>query len=190
MSTQENERPPFYWERMSKAGDEMHVAQQMGPDLAAFRRGLGREPGEVPGMWRFYTKLTADGRVTDALRAEHAALALFGLHQQGGGAPVHVNGRPMGAALHDLRSSPKYSEQAVDAHFARAATADEPGEVIYHLRGLVQQLKAANITGFDYTTLYFDLLAWHRTAEVGRIRRRWAGQYFQRPAATTGKDPA
>ncbi|XKK39593.1 type I-E CRISPR-associated protein Cse2/CasB [Nocardiopsis sp. ARC36] len=64
------------WERFSLTDS------QAGRILADLRRGLGREAGDVPEMWTYYTTLDKDGRRTDALKAEHAALSLFGLHQQ------------------------------------------------------------------------------------------------------------
>ncbi|MGL5864767.1 MAG: type I-E CRISPR-associated protein Cse2/CasB [Dermatophilaceae bacterium] len=180
----------FYWETASRRGPstdtetaEIHLAHQLGPALAALRRGLGREAGDVPQMWPFYRALGTDGRVTDRLRAEHATLALFGLHQQSQSASVHVPGRRLGQALGELRRSARYSEQALDSRFTQAATAESPGEAAYHLRGLIQQLKAAHIAGFDYTDLFRGLRAWDHPERRGRVRRIWAADYYRRGAA-------
>jgi CRISPR system Cascade subunit CasB len=173
-----------YWEKATARG-AAHVAQELGPRLAALRRGLGREAGTVPQMWPFYRTLEADGRLTNRLRAEHATLALFGLHQQGQQAAVHVADRRIGESLGDLRRSGRYSENALDARFTQAATADDPVEVTYHLRGLVQQLKVAHVRGFDYTDLFRTLDAWAYPERRGRSRRRWAADYYRRGAATT-----
>jgi CRISPR system Cascade subunit CasB len=176
---------PHYWESAAAPDAGAHVAHRLGPDLAALRRGLGREPGTVPQMWPFYRTLDPDGRLTSRLRGEHATLALFGMHQQGQQAAVHVAGRRIGEALGELRRSARYSENALDTRFTQAATADDPVEVTYHLRGLVQQLKAARLRGFDYTDLFGTLDTWVYPERRGRARRRWAADYYRRATATT-----
>ena len=60
-------------------------------------------------MWPFYTTLTGDGRVTASLRAEHLALAMFGLHQQSQSAPMHRADDGLGKAIARLRASERYS---------------------------------------------------------------------------------
>lgn len=188
----------FYWESAARradkgaaaedageaAGAAVHMAHQLGPALAALRRGLGREAGDVPQMWPYYRTLEATGVVTTRLRAEHATLALYGLHQQGQSTAAHVPDRRLGQALGDLRRSARYGEEALDARFTQAATAESPGDVAYHLRGLVQQLKAAHIVGFDYTDLFDTLRAWDHPELRGRARRRLAADYYRRVTAT------
>lgn len=185
MSTTTSEKPTFFWER--RGPDETgHAAHDLGPALAALRRGQGREAGTVPEMWRYYREL-GDGELSDELRAEHAALTVFGIHQQGQARRVHVPGRRIGESLRDLRLSGRYSDAAVDSRFTRAATATTALEVAHHLRGLVQQLNAAQVAGFDYTSLWHDLRRWDSAEHVGRVRRRWAGDYF-RTTKTTPKN--
>ncbi|MEK8171849.1 type I-E CRISPR-associated protein Cse2/CasB [Streptomyces sp. M19] len=63
-----------------------------GEDLAALRAGLGKPAGTVPQLWPYYTVPT-DGVRTDALEAEHGALSLYGLHQQGSAPHAQARGR-------------------------------------------------------------------------------------------------
>ncbi len=163
-------RPPF-WER-AHAGDLPD-----GAELAALRRGIGREPGGVPAMWPYYTALDAEGRLTARLRAEHVALTLFAVHQQSLPTAAHHAGTGLGRAVLALRDSEKFSPAAVDRRFAAAATATSLDEAAHHLRGLVRQLRQVP-HGLDYTQLWADLVAWQYPEKVGRVRRRWGAQYF------------
>lgn len=161
----------FFWEREHR-GDLPD-----GADLGALRRGLGREPGSVPQMWRYYTTLNAEGHRTPRLEAEHVALTLFAVHQQSLPILAHLPRVGLGAAVKELRSSGAFSEDAVDRRLGAAATATSLNEAAYHLRGLVRQLRQIR-QPLDYTQLFWDLVDWQDPARVGRVRRRWGSQYF------------
>lgn len=171
------EGPPYYWTRF-RSGDA-----PPGGDLAALRRGLGTNPGAEPLMWRFYCHLTDEGKIDSKLRAEHAALTLFGIHQQSQRRLMHWNGTRLGEALRTLRLSSRYSEAALDRRVAQCATADDVGEMTYHLRGLISMLKTTpDPQGLDYSLLVRDLIAWQHPDGRARVRRRWGSDYF-RPVA-------
>ncbi|HSV64872.1 MAG TPA: type I-E CRISPR-associated protein Cse2/CasB [Mycobacteriales bacterium] len=169
-----------------------------GEDLAALRRGIGRQPGDVPEMWRFYTRLSEDGEPTADLYAEHAALTLFAVHQQSKARPMHRGGVGVGRAVFELRRSTAFSPETVDRRFAAAATATSLPEVVTHLRGLVTQLRGIDQV-LDYTRLYLDLRGWQDPEQRSRVRRHWGSQYFIRvgraaeepgQAGQAGTDPA
>lgn len=151
-----------------------------GADLARLRRGLGRPAGGVPEMWRYYTTLQRDGRESDRLRAEHAALCLMAIHQQSQSRLMHQVGIGLGAAMLELKTSGKFSAEAVDQRFTAAATATSFTEVVAHLRGLVTQLRTIS-QPLDYTRLFNDLVDWQRPEEQFHVRRRWGSQYYSLP---------
>ncbi|MEV0810312.1 type I-E CRISPR-associated protein Cse2/CasB [Micromonospora sp. NPDC050200] len=161
-----------------------------GRDLAALRGGLGREAGAVPAMWPHYTRLRSDGWVSPDLRAEHAALALFAVHQQSQSRLMHQPNVGLGLAMAKLRASERFTVDAVNRRFGAAATATSFTEVVAHLRGLVSQLRTLSpAQPLDYTLLFQDLRDWQDQDRVHAVRRRWGGQYFtfredtQAPAA-------
>lgn len=181
MSETQAPQREHFWER-STAGDGTWRGASGGPagaDLAALRRGVGREAGSVPEMWPFYTTLVADGRLTDRLRAEHVALTLFAVHQQSRAQPAHRDGVGLGVAIRALRESEKFSPEAVDRRFAAAATATSLAELSVHLRGLISQLRGIS-SGLDYSLLFRDLRDWQWPERVAAVRRRWGSQYFVR----------
>jgi CRISPR system Cascade subunit CasB len=174
--------PPrrFYWQRHTDGqGRWGERGNPPGADLAALRRGIGREPGSVPEMWPYYTTLTTDGAITQRLRAEHLALTLFAVHQQGQSQPVHRAGVGLGTAVLALRRDDKSSPEAVDRRFAAAATATSLDEVTHHARGLITQIRGLTPPpGLDYTRLCDDLRSWQSPQGRTTVRRRWGAQYF------------
>jgi CRISPR system Cascade subunit CasB len=63
MSDPPQQRRPYYWERHNDGkGNWSRKDWPPGAELAALRRGIGREPGAVPDMWPFYTELNDEGR--------------------------------------------------------------------------------------------------------------------------------
>lgn len=181
------ESPPrrgrHYWERHTDGDGRWRpgVEGPPGEDLAALRRGIGREAGSVPPMWRFYTTLAGDGRISRALHAEHIALTLFAVHQQSRPLPAHRAGVGLGSAVRELHDSGKFSGEAVDRRFAAAATATSIAELSVHLRGLIAQLHTLRPgPGLDYTLLFHDLRDWQRTERLAVVRRQWGSQYFVR----------
>jgi CRISPR system Cascade subunit CasB len=189
-------RRSHFWDRYTDGNGQWTArGRPAGEDLAALRLGLGREAGEVPQMWSFYSELNEKGSLTQELSAEHVALTLFAVHQQGKERPVHRTGVGLGTALLALRHSDKYSPKAIDRRFAAAATATSLAELTGHLRGLITQLRTDSAGGqqhgLDYTQLMQDLRDWQRPSRLGRVRRRWGSQYFTpRKDRSAEPDPA
>jgi CRISPR system Cascade subunit CasB len=193
-----------YWTRHTVGNGRWLSGSEMPPgaDLAKLRRGLGRGPGDVPEMWRFYTTLNQEGHKTAWFAAEHDALTLFALHQQSQSRPMHRSGVGLGTAVRSLRGEkdsdipgaeggggkPKLDRiDAVDRRFAAAATATSRSELVLHLRGLVTQLRGAG-QGLDYTILHKELANWERPDRAPQIRRKWGSQYFFSKTTKSGTD--
>ncbi|MFE2045960.1 type I-E CRISPR-associated protein Cse2/CasB [Streptomyces sp. NPDC059477] len=149
--------------------------QPPGEDLAALRSGLGRPAGTVPALWRFYTS-PVDGQVTTELEAEHAALSLYGLHQQSQSRPMHSPGSHIGTALRTLHLRDRFSEEAVDRRVASAVHASSVTAFVYRLRGLVTQLRSVEAP-LDYDRLLQDIKRWHYTESRQSVRRDWGLAY-------------
>lgn len=172
--TEVQRRSPF-WVRYDP-DNPAHAAA-----LAVLRQGFDRSPGDVPGMWPYYVHLAGDGRVSRELMAEHLALCMFGLHQQGVRSSVHASrdhrGRSFASALNQLRQSEKFSSAALDARVSQAATSPTVSALAYHLRGLVSMLKSIPNSQFDYNALFLDLRDWQDPSRAPRVRLRWGIDY-------------
>ncbi|MFE4516441.1 type I-E CRISPR-associated protein Cse2/CasB [Kitasatospora sp. NPDC056783] len=152
-----------------------------GEDLAAMRSGLGRPVMDSPKMWPFYScevddDLARHDEVSDEQKAEHAALALYGLHQQSQSSPMHRRGVKLGEALLALRRSGKFSEDALDTRVAQLAGATSVSSLLVHLRGLTTQLRTVG-QPLDYNHLMADIQAWHHADRRPQVRLKWAIGY-------------
>lgn len=177
----------FLWETYGSAAT---AAVDRGGTLPALRRGIGMEPGTTPGMWPFYTQLDANGRLTHRLQAEHLCLTIFGLHQQGKTFPVHQRSVGFGEALRQVRFSGKFSEDAVDRRFNALATATQFNELGHHLQTLVQQMRAVKQPiGFDYTRLFWNLIALQDEQKAPTVRRRWGAEYYRPQSQSESTSP-
>lgn len=185
MTTTRRHRP-LYWERLVDAdGGWRSGHAPPGEELAALRRGAGKEAGTVPAMWPFVAVELAAERLeprADAweadpsLLAEHHALVLFGIHQQSKSQPMHRPGTAVARSIGRLRRH--HSQEAIDRRFAAAVTAVEVNELAHHLRSLVRLLRPLEGHGaFDYSRLAGDLERWVWPTNQPAIRRRWGLEY-------------
>ena len=159
--------------------------------LAACRRGLGKDPLDVPAMWPYLAPALdtlADGqagrRTIEA--ACHYTLALYATHQQSRQEPMHRRAEnrrrdSLGRACRDLSAAlerKSRSAEGVTRRFLAAATADSTEELAGHLRGLIPQLREAAIP-LDYVQLAQDLTSWAYPVRRARVRRRWGLDFYR-----------
>ena len=131
-------------------------------ELAQLRRGVGRQPGELPALWgSFLAEMPEELRGTDGpSKAEWAiylALTLYALHQQGANraeGSMNQPGQTLGSAVRLLAEKTvngedqaekeadeeKWAESSVCRRFNILATADSMPEISHYLRGMIQQL--------------------------------------------------
>ncbi|GAA2154727.1 hypothetical protein GCM10009760_53910 [Kitasatospora kazusensis] len=183
--------PDHKWRRDPVTGGERTPP---GEDLAALRAGLGRPAMDVPKLWPYYTSAVNDDlarrdQVSDEQQAEHAALTLFGLHQQSRNEPMHRQGVKLGQALLALRRTEKFSDEALDRRVATLAAATSVPALLVHLRGLVTQLRTVG-QPLDYTHLMSDIQQWHSVDRRSAVRRKWALGYQAWKPESTDKNGA
>lgn len=175
-----------FWERwVTPDGSWRRGRPPPGSDLAALRKGAGREPGTVPELWPYYTEdawpsgMHDGGPPSRRFVAEHHALVLYGFHQQSKQFPVHRKGSRLGRALKALHVSGAFSQEAVDRRFRSAVAAEEVDHVAYHLRGMFTQLRSLDrARSLDYTRLSADLALWANASTRDRVRRCWGLDYY------------
>ncbi|MDH2456021.1 type I-E CRISPR-associated protein Cse2/CasB [Corynebacterium bovis] len=165
---------------------------------ARLRRAVARPAGSVPEVWEItMADLPPElvGRGDDPSAAEtavHVALCLYAVHQQSAAAPMHRRGVGLGEAVRDLayRSGADLTTSPVIRRFTALVTADSVEEMVWHLRGLVTQMRAAGVP-LDYARLAGDLHDVHDRDRRDAVRRAWGrGLYTYRPATDTATDPA
>ena len=156
--------------------------------LAKLRRGVGREPGDLPELWGELLLGMPDemqGR-TEPSRAEQAiysALTLFSLHQQGHEPKTEVMylpGQRLGIAAAKLVEEESDRENAMERirrRFNQAATAENVPALTYHLRGLVQLMRAKGIP-MDYAQLAAELFLYQNPEARGKVRLQWGRDFY------------
>lgn len=169
--------------------------------LAKLRRGIGKEPGELPELFEIILgdmpeQLYGKGnRPSYAVGAIYTTLTLFALHQQGKDRPMSESGtdenknagNSLGAAVGCLVRQDRDREPALKRRFDAVATADEFTELAHHARGLIQLLKAADIV-LDYPRFAVDMY-WYQFDEIkNRIRLRWGEDYYRTTRLNSEKE--
>jgi CRISPR system Cascade subunit CasB len=161
--------------------------------LAKLRRGVNKEPGELPEVWDItlaelpVSLASWDGVATRAEQAIHVSLTLFALHQQGKSEAVSRSDISFGTAVRQLVAPDKSNEQAVKRRFDAAITAKEFAEFSHHTRGLIQLMKAnKNNIFLDYPKFAKDLYWLQDPEQRTKVMLRW-GQDFWTPG-NTGQD--
>lgn len=177
----------FVWRRIQSI-TEITNESATRATLARLRRGIGKPPGSMPEIWAATLAglpvdlLSKDGTPTIGEWAVHTALTLYALHQQGKDLqkkPMSCENVSLGYAIRRLVKSEE-DEPRVKRRFDAAATSDNLEGFSYHLRGLVQLLKAEDIP-LDYPALTKDLYWFQVPGTRDSVRLRW-GQDFYRTA--------
>ena len=164
--------------------------------LAELRRGVGKAPGELPGLWKILLDTLPEemqGRGMGPSREETAiytALTLFAVHQQGWDPkkePMHRRGCELGAAVAQLvQPNDEDARERMERRFTRAATSLDMAELTHHLRGLVQMLSAQG-TPVDWAQLAGQLYLYQFSDRIAGVRLRW-GERFYRTLNRTEKN--
>lgn len=170
--------------------------------LARLRRGVGKEPGDLPELWEITfdglpnpagepdrdPERTVDSPLLRLERAVYTALTLYAVHQQSKSARMHqAGGNGLGAAVRLLAW--RTNENAVRRRFEALGTADSLAEAVNHARGLITQLRGEEIP-LDYGRLADDLQRLQDRRYAPAVRRRWGRDYFQlrTPGADADQD--
>lgn len=159
--------------------------------LANLRRGIGREPGELPQLFGILLSEMPEGFQSSSGQATkeewvcYVALTLYAFHQQGYDAKsqmMHTDeeisiGKAMVKLMAAYDGDPN-AEQRMVQKLRTLATSVDMKELSYHLRGIVQLLKGNGIS-LNYKKLAGDLYEMQFPEGKKRVCLKW-GQDFYR----------
>lgn len=161
-------------------------------DLARLRRGAGKDAGEIPELWHLTLGElpqppagTGDGPTREE-RAVHLALTLYGLHQQSMRQRMHAPGYSVGRSAR--LCGHKFNPEAVHRRFVALGTASSFMEAAHHLRGLVQQMRAAEVP-LDYGRLADDLVGLQIPERAQSVLLTWGRDFHRTQPTTTSAGP-
>lgn len=155
--------------------------------LAELRRGVGKQPGELPQLWGLFLRDLPDtmmGGGAEPSREEWAvytALTLYALHQQGSDPANHsvnVRGQGLGKAAARLVAGDEDALERIQRRFNRVALASDLPDMLPHLRALVTLLKSSGI-GLDYPQLAKDLYEYQFYDGMSDVRLRWGRDFYR-----------
>ena len=158
-------------------------------ELAELRRGVGRQPGELPALWgSFLAEMPEELRGIDGpSKAEWAiyiALTLYAVHQQGvnrAEGQMNEPGKTLGGAVRQLAEATAveqdWTKSSVLRRFNVLATADSIQAVSQYLRGMIQLLRRESIP-LDYPQLAVDLYRLQFVESAPNVRLQWGRELF------------
>lgn len=148
--------------------------------LAALRRGLGKEPGTVPEMYR-HVEPYLQGASKLQTEAAYLVASLFGLH------PVvwdptgdHPRNTSFGWSLRHIRFRGEGSNEENEGVARRflATLACHLPALPTHLRQLLTLLHSRwDTTPMDWERLYWDVADWEDLDR--KVQRRWAEAFWR-----------
>lgn len=151
--------------------------------LAELRRGIGKEPGELPQLWQYILYQLPpemEGRYGPSREewAIYLALTLFALHQQGRTKSMMETGVSLGKAIAKLvKRGDEFGEERVTRRFTMVAGSSDVRGLSVHLRGVIQLLRSGEIT-LDYGKLASDLYMFQSPSMRAKVLLQWGQDYY------------
>ena len=189
MQTTKSELAEFVGSQVKKLQDSYVFGDRRGSAaaLANLRRSVSEGPGVNPDIW----EVTLEGlppmfvgktdEATPGEKAVHAAMTLYAVHQQSKTAPMHQGGPSLGRAMGKLakaKATPgaAVASSAVKRRFDALVTSQSFEGLLFHARGLIQQLRAENVA-LDYGRFAEDLRKLQIPRFADSVRRQWGRDY-------------
>lgn len=143
--------------------------------LAALRRGLGKQPGDAPEMYRFVQPRIGVRSPSDENRF-YLVASLFAAHQispgeQDADIPRRAN---IGASLRQFAGAKPEAVESTERRFSALLQCDEE-ELADHLRHAVSLLKSEEIP-VHWAQLLRDIARWDNPRKYAQ--RDWARAYW------------
>ena len=143
--------------------------------LAALRRGLGKEPGEVAEVAQQVMPWIGEHDRTDTVAAYFQIAALFAGHR---GSWQHTDGERLtnlGASFRRLAGPPGGPDESGPERRFVALLNAHPDDLDRHVRHAVSLLKS-DVIPVDWAQLLRDIQEW--THEARRVQRAWARAFW------------
>lgn len=134
--------------------------------LAVLRRGLGKSPGEAPGMFRYVVPWLGMGVKPWQEEVFYIVASLFASHPQPGGEGS------IGSAFYRLAMDK--SVESIERRFVALLNC-HPDELKEHLRHAISLLKSRQIP-IGWHCLFQDLLGWRHRSRY--VQKSWARDFW------------
>lgn len=149
--------------------------------MANLRRGVGRQPGELPELWgmifdRMPDELLGKNQTSYAEWAVYTALTLYAMHQQSSDRNMNQKDISVGQASAKLVKNEDDTERILK-RLNLVVTAVSPEDLAYHLRGMIQLFRQEEIA-LDYAKLAKELYLFQYEENVSVIGLNWGRDFW------------
>lgn len=138
--------------------------------LAALRRGLGQQPGTVPGMYPYVVRWIPEQSSRQYEAALYLVASLFAYHPEAGGTGT------MGTHFAAARAQ-ESDNTAIERRFTQLLDA-HPEDLPFYLRQAISYLRSKNVP-VNWDQLFKDLQWWGSSTH--RVQQTWAKDFWGRP---------
>lgn len=154
--------------------------------LAELRRGLGKTPGILPGLWEWTLEGLPDelrsrtGHPTNAEWAIHISMTLYAFHQQGRSLVVENMNRgkmSLGSAVSLLAGNQQEDRDRYQKKLEILTKTDSIEMMAALLRQIVSQLRSSSIP-LDYPALAGDILAFQYEESRQSVLLKWGQDFY------------
>lgn len=161
--------------------------------LANIRRGVGKQPGELPELWGLIfnnlpEELLGKGAASYSEWAIYTALTLYALHQQGYDPDkenMHKENISLGEAAANLvkkecegnKERIESSREHIEKRLNLIVTATSQKDLAYYLRSVIQLLSANSIP-LDYALLAKQLYEMNFEESSQRVKINWGRKFY------------
>lgn len=156
-------------------------------ELANLRRGLGKQPGELPELWGSFLEgipeeLMGKGKEpSPAESAIYTTMTLYALAQQGSNPDIHsVNQENMslGRAARLYAGNDEDVRNRIERRLKSILSSETIEDMEHGIRGIIQLIKTKDIP-LDFPRLAEDLYTYSFPEGKEQIRLRWARDFYR-----------
>lgn len=161
--------------------------------MANLRRGVGKQPGELPELWeiifdRIPDELLGINKASYAEWAVYTALTLYAVHQQSSDSNMHQKEISIGQAAACLIKNEEDTERILK-RLNLVVTAVSSEDLAYHLKAVIQMLRQDNIP-LDYAELAKELYLFHYEESAQNIKLKWGRDFWYKYNQSNKKENA
>jgi CRISPR system Cascade subunit CasB len=156
--------------------------------LANMRRGIGKQPGELPELWGIVfedipDELTGKSGPSDAEQSVYISLTLYALHCQGSETSMNASDVSLGKAAAGLVHTQDDKER-IEKRLNLVVSSNSLTDIAYQLRGIVYLLKNDGIA-LDYPRLAKELYLFAFPAYSGEVKLKWGRDFYRELSKNT-----
>lgn len=162
-------------------------------ELANLRRGLGKQPGELPELWGSFLEDIPGGLVgkgkkpSAAENAIYTAMTLYALAHQGADPAIHSANQKditLGRAAGRYAGADETDRERMERRLKSILSSETVEDMGHGIRGIIQLIRDKDIR-LDFPRLAADLYTYSFPEGKEQVRLEWARDFYRREKTDT-----